>query len=888
MKFRTRLVLAATVAVITAIFLSAIAAYLVARNSLLDSLDATLQRTASEIGSLSTPQHVYGYRLQFIDQTGTPDPFCSNLGTLPVSPQTLAVAAGRSRSAFVTVDVGGQELREFVTPAQCQLPSSVSGPFVDTQNGALQLATSLEPVNRQLTRLGIILGLVALIGVALAIVLGWLVGRAALVPLNELTNIVDDVAATTDVSRRLDPGGPDELGRLRRSFNHLLQALEASRQAQQKLVLDASHELRTPITSLRTNLEVARRFGELPEGEQQVLVNDVLSQLDELTKLVTDLAELTRGEHTTQAPTFLRLDQLVEDCVAIAQTHGRPRGVTFDLVAAPCWMLGQPDRLSRAVGNLLDNALKWSPDHGQVEVTCHEGVVSVRDHGPGISEDDLPYIFNRFYRAPAARSLPGSGLGLAIVVQVAQAEGGSVDVANAARRRGGDDAHVPDRHAAGGTRVRAERGPTSLIEAPGPPVSPAGTAGRSIGSFHTILRPALAVIGGPLSPEVHPVCMVVRPEPSIPPHEDHSPLPHGVPGDPPATRPVLLGNEVGDNHRTQPGAALAGGAQATLSSCSLSLPPGHSALTGTVTAASGPSARPAQSSGRNERRHIAMIRREAFRQPTTLAVQPAGELDAAQVLLHDEILAMDKAANGQRFDSEISRLNRSHGRPFRASPLLRELLARTERAALMTRHPGPPRPWRPNLAELVGAEGQGNQSELGDDSRRAAEIIQPPAGQSAWAEGPSPVVMNTADGLVVLPAHLHVDVSELGPALCADRAAARIAALTGAGVLISIGGALSIAGPPPEEGWSVAVRGDESRGARRQECVITLSGGGMATAFGSETGWPSQGATVATMATGRGRPSPTARGGARSPWPPRHALMPAPMRRPPWPGGRAR
>jgi two-component system sensor histidine kinase MprB len=262
--------------------------------------------------------------------------------------------------------------------------------------------------------------------VLLAVVLGWLVAQTALVPLNALTATVEDLAETTDVTRRLSAGGPDELGRLRRTFNRLLEALEFSRRAQSQLVVDASHELRTPLTSLRTNLEVIRRIDELSEADRSVLIDDVLVQLQELTDLVGDLAELARGDQMPVRQEPIRLDLLVRDAVAVATTHGRTQGVTFDLVAEECWVSADMDRLSRALGNLLDNARKWSPAGGVVSVQCQRGTVVVRDRGPGIASQDLPHIFDRFYRAPSARGLPGSGLGLAIVAQVVKAEGGTI------------------------------------------------------------------------------------------------------------------------------------------------------------------------------------------------------------------------------------------------------------------------------------------------------------------------------------------------------------------------------------------------------------------------------------------------------------------------------
>jgi two-component system sensor histidine kinase MprB len=416
--FRTRLVLATTVAVVVAVLVASTASYLAARNALLGAADGSLTAAAKLITAdhpISATTATLG---QVIDSTGA----VVSGGPLPVTPQVRLVAAGLAPSFFTTVDVGGDQLREFVEPlpAGTQLETGIL-----EEGGALQIATLLN-ARTELARLGIVLGAVALIGVLLAVVLGWLVAQTALVPLNALTATVEDLAETTDVTRRLSPGGPDELGRLRRTFNRLLEALELSRRAQSQLVVDASHELRTPLTSLRTNLEVIRRVDELSEADRSVLVDDVLVQLQELTDLVGDVAELARGDQMPVSRDPLRLDLLVRDAVAVAATHGRTQDVTFDLEVEECWVEADDDRLSRAVGNLLDNARKWSPAGQVVSVLCRDGAVVVRDRGPGIAPEDLPHVFDRFYRAPSARSLPGSGLGLAIVAQVVKAEGGTI------------------------------------------------------------------------------------------------------------------------------------------------------------------------------------------------------------------------------------------------------------------------------------------------------------------------------------------------------------------------------------------------------------------------------------------------------------------------------
>jgi two-component system, OmpR family, sensor histidine kinase MprB len=431
--FRTRIVLAATVTAVFAVLVASVGAYLATRNSLINSVDDTLIASAK---SVTVPQSG-GLRLTdsagvFVQVVAAFDnqPVFST-ATLPLTATTKSVAAGQASAYFTDVTVRGKgELREYVLPVR-QITISQDGGLssITVPQAALQVAASLAGVNQQLGNLSLALFLVAISGVGLAILLGWLVARAAIEPLNDLTASVEDLADTTDVSERLAPGGPDELGRLRRAFNRLLSALETSRESQRQLVLDASHELRTPLTSLRTNLEVVRRVHDLPAADREVLVDDVLTQMEELTNLVGDLAELARGDHTELEPGPIRLDELVEDAVALANSHGRLRGVRFETVSEETWVEGQSDRITRAVGNLLDNALKWSPDGGTVTVTVGAGTVLVRDHGPGIAPEDLPRVFDRFYRASSARALPGSGLGLAIVAQVAHDEGGSVRVA---------------------------------------------------------------------------------------------------------------------------------------------------------------------------------------------------------------------------------------------------------------------------------------------------------------------------------------------------------------------------------------------------------------------------------------------------------------------------
>jgi two-component system sensor histidine kinase MprB len=252
------------------------------------------------------------------------------------------------------------------------------------------------------------------------------------------------VTETGDLSERIDIGGRDELSRLAGSFNAMLGALQESSRVQRQLVADASHELRTPLTSLRTNIEVLASERTLPAGERERLLTDVVEQLTEMTTLIAGLIDLARGEQQAAEPEEVRLDLVASEAVERAR-RDRP-AVTFSTDLHESTVQGVPSTIERAVANLLDNAAKWSPPGADVEVAVRDGEVTVRDHGPGIDAEDLPHVFDRFYRSPSARGRPGSGLGLAIVRQVAVAHGGEV---------------VAERADGGGTRMTLRLNGTS-------------------------------------------------------------------------------------------------------------------------------------------------------------------------------------------------------------------------------------------------------------------------------------------------------------------------------------------------------------------------------------------------------------------------------------------
>jgi two-component system, OmpR family, sensor histidine kinase MprB len=334
---------------------------------------------------------------------------------LKLTARDRAIAASGSGSSLTDRTVKGTSLRVLTLGTGSM--------------GAVMLARPLTEVEHELSRLALILALIGVAGVVLAALLGALVARTALAPIARFTARTETLKGSLDLSRRLEVRGRDELARLAQSFNETLDALERSVEAQRHLIADAGHELRTPIASLRANIQVLGDAERLSEGEQRELRGDIVAELDELTALVGDVAELARGTAPDGSVDDVRLDEIVQLAVQQARRRG---DVRFDCRLEPTIVRGQAERIGRAVSNLVDNARKWSPAGGVVELELAQGVLSVRDHGPGFHDEDLPFVFDRFYRADDARGLPGSGLGLAIVRQAAQACGGFVQAENAA------------------------------------------------------------------------------------------------------------------------------------------------------------------------------------------------------------------------------------------------------------------------------------------------------------------------------------------------------------------------------------------------------------------------------------------------------------------------
>jgi two-component system sensor histidine kinase MprB len=316
-----------------------------------------------------------------------------------------------SKLTFTTEAIGGANWRvlSFTAP--------------DAQ---VSLRTPLLDVERNLSHLRWLLVLISLGGIGAAAILGALVSRRAVAPLRRLTVTTERILETGDLSARTGQRGRDEISRLSTRLDELLASLDASLRTQRQLVADASHELRTPIATLRANVELLADSRTLAAGERTELLDDVHEELEAMTRLVGELVELARGEEVDVPTRPFRLDELVRS--AVERAARRAPQVSFRTELEPSLVTGVPERVERAVANLLDNAGKWSPPGEAVEVSVRGGVVEVRDHGPGISAEERTLVFNRFYRAASARTMPGAGLGLAIVKQIADAHGGTVTV----------------------------------------------------------------------------------------------------------------------------------------------------------------------------------------------------------------------------------------------------------------------------------------------------------------------------------------------------------------------------------------------------------------------------------------------------------------------------
>nr|WP_202451626.1 HAMP domain-containing sensor histidine kinase [Streptomyces sp. SID4948] len=438
LPLRSRLTLLTAVAVAVAVAAAALACWLFTRNQLNTQLDDSLRQRdvvpTEQIGHLfnspatcrSSPPTQADPSTNFIISTNTSAQLVLADGThcwvqgretIPVTPRDTEVAKGGS-AVLHTVGAGGHKLRVYTQQVRLE-----DGQLI----GAVSVARPLSDVTGPLDRLAWVLLAVTGVGVLGAASAGLVIARTGLRPVDSLTQTVEHIARTEDLSVRIPVQGEDEIARLSTSFNAMTAALASSRDRQQQLIADAGHELRTPLTSLRTNIELLERSEAtgraIPPEDRKALLASVKAQMTELASLIGDLQELSRPD-AVRTLDVVPLHEVTETALERARLRGPDLKLVADL--RPWFVQGDAASLERAIVNLLDNAVKFSPAGGEVEVRLQSGHLTVRDHGPGIPAEELPHVFERFWRSPDARSLPGSGLGLSIVARTVEQSGGEV------------------------------------------------------------------------------------------------------------------------------------------------------------------------------------------------------------------------------------------------------------------------------------------------------------------------------------------------------------------------------------------------------------------------------------------------------------------------------
>lgn len=424
MSFRARVaVLVASVVAIAVACVAGSFLYL-ARGQAVESIDSKLRSRASAVIQLGEKfgrlrefdRRMFGeyapddVLLQIFDDSRRI--WASNVEPLPIRPENLLVAQRKISSRIATTEIAGYRMRVLTLPLR-------------TPGRAAMIARPMDEVDAQLAGLWRMSIQIFVIGVAGSGLIGFVVAGRVVRPVRRLTEAATRVAETQNVDQPIDIKRDDEFGQLASSFNEMLGALSLSREQQHRLVTDASHELRTPITSLRTNLEYMQRNSSIEEDERRLILDDVLFELDELTGLVTELVDLATDQHHMGEAECIELDELVD---AVVQRHRRRTSYNIVYTATSSQVMAAPALVERAVSNMVDNALKWNPPDSSVQVRVENGSVIVSDSGPGIPVEEHEQVFERFYRTEGARSFPGSGLGLSIVRHVAESFGGQARI----------------------------------------------------------------------------------------------------------------------------------------------------------------------------------------------------------------------------------------------------------------------------------------------------------------------------------------------------------------------------------------------------------------------------------------------------------------------------
>jgi two-component system sensor histidine kinase MprB len=450
LPIRSRLALLVAAAVAFGVAAVSVTCWFIVRGKLYEEINSNLraQKGAVEYGLIQRaisncgqdPKHSSDgprrseYYSQVVQVDGTVCAFDGSAGTVKVTDSDKAVAKDPNlhlTTLRTGTDSEGHAVRVLTMPLVGDIPGA--GPTL-LPNVAFLVAVPLAGTEATLNDLALVLLLVSGIGVVGAGAAGLAVARAGLRPVDKLTEAVEHVARTEDLAIRIpvEEDSEDEIARLSRSFNSMTASLASSRDLQQQLIADAGHELRTPLTSLRTNIELLTRSEEtgrpIPPADRKALLTSVTAQMTELAALIGDLQTLSRSDAGTPADRaqVVALQDTVEAALRRARLRGPELTITADV--QPWFVRAEPSALERAIVNILDNAVKFSPEGGVIDVALKDGELTVRDHGPGIPSDELPHVFDRFWRSPSARALPGSGLGLSIVARTVQQAGGEVSL----------------------------------------------------------------------------------------------------------------------------------------------------------------------------------------------------------------------------------------------------------------------------------------------------------------------------------------------------------------------------------------------------------------------------------------------------------------------------
>ena len=431
MKLRTRFLIATSVIVFLTVGILSVAIYATVSKHLLSEVDNTLDARVVAIAESIRPRNNAAPRnrrqrnpleeallpIRFDTVTQVIDPrgnVVIALGQvdLPISNEVIEMVSNPlAQRIRITTQIDGVSYRILSVPI--------------LRGGALQLGKDISDIESAKDGILLWLFVLGLLAIAASGSAGWFIARRTARPIQKLAAAAEHIAATRELTTTLEISGDSEVRQLAVSFNSMLGALRLSREQQQQLIQDASHELRTPLTSLRANSELLEREN-LDTETKNLILRDIRAEVDELAALTGELSSLASDQRLVEQLQIVNLGEAVEEVVDRAC---RRSGRIINLERkSPASIRVRPSQLDRAISNLIDNALKFSPLSGPVEVLVSDKRIEVCDHGPGISDADKPHIFDRFYRAVATRALPGSGLGLAIVKQFADDHDAKIEV----------------------------------------------------------------------------------------------------------------------------------------------------------------------------------------------------------------------------------------------------------------------------------------------------------------------------------------------------------------------------------------------------------------------------------------------------------------------------